>query len=93
MLGPPTDQFCYHVPDHSLKDGGSFIMGTSWERHCAQQGSVKSAEAVQLTYYLQSINSLNDMVAERWESASVTPSDCSRNLTAKSKCTLTHPPR
>lgn len=30
---------------------------------------VKSAEAVQLTYYLQSINSLNDMVAERWESS------------------------
>ncbi|EPQ13920.1 Patched domain-containing protein 1 [Myotis brandtii] len=29
---------------------------------------VKSAEAVQLTYYLQSINSLNDMVAERSKS-------------------------
>ncbi|XP_054574903.1 patched domain-containing protein 1-like [Eptesicus fuscus] len=30
---------------------------------------VKSAEAVQLTYYLQSINSLNDMVAERSKSS------------------------
>ncbi|XP_065279324.1 patched domain-containing protein 1 isoform X2 [Emys orbicularis] len=29
---------------------------------------VKSAEAIQLTYYLQAINSLNDMVAEKWES-------------------------
>ncbi|XP_006013422.1 patched domain-containing protein 1 [Latimeria chalumnae] len=29
---------------------------------------VKSAEAIQLTYYLQTINFLNDMVAEKWES-------------------------
>ncbi|KAG8450601.1 hypothetical protein GDO86_003031 [Hymenochirus boettgeri] len=29
---------------------------------------VKSAEAIQLTYYLQAINSLNEVVAEKWES-------------------------
>ncbi|KAK1346785.1 hypothetical protein QTO34_000645 [Cnephaeus nilssonii] len=53
-----------------LKNGRAMYNGHQLEGvtvHSKDQ--VKSAEAVQLTYYLQSINSLNDMVAERSKSS------------------------
>nr|XP_056717820.1 patched domain-containing protein 1 isoform X2 [Euleptes europaea] len=59
----------YHRAITHLKDGrevynGHQIGGVTVH----SKDRVKSAEAVQLTYYLQAINSLNDMVAEKWES-------------------------
>lgn len=67
-------------------------MGTNWEASLCTARISEIAEAVQLTYYLQSINSLNDMVAERWESASVTPSTVQKS-NSKVKMCLPHPPR
>lgn len=62
--------FAITYPITHLKDGRAVYNGHQLGGVTVHsKDRVKSAEAVQLTYYLQSINSLNDMVAERWESS------------------------
>ncbi|XP_054243073.1 patched domain-containing protein 1 isoform X1 [Indicator indicator] len=61
--------FAITYPITHLKDGREVYNGHQLGGVTVHsKDRVKSAEAIQLTYYLQAINSLNDMVAEKWES-------------------------
>lgn len=61
--------FAITYPITHLKDGKEIYNGHQLGGVTVHsKDRVKSAEAIQLTYYLQAINSLNDMVAEKWES-------------------------
>uniref|UniRef100_A0A7M4FT43 Uncharacterized protein n=1 Tax=Crocodylus porosus TaxID=8502 RepID=A0A7M4FT43_CROPO len=60
--------FAITYPITHLKDGREVYNGHQLGGVTVHsKDRVKSAEAIQLTYYLQAINSLNDMVAEKWE--------------------------
>ncbi|XP_074850366.1 patched domain-containing protein 1 isoform X2 [Carettochelys insculpta] len=61
--------FAITYPITHLKDGREVYNGHQLGGVTVHsKDRVKSAEAIQITYYLQAINSLNDMVAEKWES-------------------------
>ncbi|XP_007436804.2 patched domain-containing protein 1-like [Python bivittatus] len=61
--------FAITYPITHLKDGREVYNGHQLGGVTVHsKDRVKSAEAIQLTYYLQAINSLNDAVAEKWES-------------------------
>ncbi|XP_070606817.1 patched domain-containing protein 1 isoform X1 [Erythrolamprus reginae] len=61
--------FAIRYPTTHLKDGREVYNGHQLGGVTVHsKDRVKSAEAIQLTYYLQAINSLNDIVAEKWES-------------------------
>ncbi|KAG8137279.1 hypothetical protein E2320_004530 [Naja naja] len=61
--------FAITYPITHLKDGREVYNGHQLGGVTVHsKDRVKSAEAIQLTYYLQAINSLNDVVAEKWES-------------------------
>uniref|UniRef100_A0A8C5SVK7 Uncharacterized protein n=1 Tax=Laticauda laticaudata TaxID=8630 RepID=A0A8C5SVK7_LATLA len=61
--------FTITYPITHLKDGREVYNGHQLGGVTVHsKDRVKSAEAIQLTYYLQAINSLNDIVAEKWES-------------------------
>eukprot|EP00061_Rhincodon_typus_P018882 g48247.t1 len=59
-----------NYPNTYLKDGQEVFIGHQLGGVTLQnKNRVKSARAIQITYYLQTRNSLNDLVAEKWESA------------------------
>ncbi|XP_078513969.1 patched domain-containing protein 1 [Lissotriton helveticus] len=61
--------FIITYPITQLKDGREVYNGHQLGGVTIHsKDRVKSAEAVQLTYYLQALNVLNDVVAEKWES-------------------------
>ncbi|XP_077336833.1 patched domain-containing protein 1 [Lithobates pipiens] len=61
--------FIITYPITQLKDGREVYNGHQLGGVTVHsKDRVKSAEAIQLTYYLQAINSLNELVAEKWES-------------------------
>lgn len=61
--------FVITYPITQLKDGREVYNGHQLGGVTVHsKDRVKSAEAIQLTYYLQAINSLNEIVAEKWES-------------------------
>ncbi|XP_043928224.1 patched domain-containing protein 1 [Protopterus annectens] len=60
--------FTITYPITHLKDGREVYIGHQLGGVTLQgKDRVRSAEAVQLTYYLQAVNSLNDALAEKWE--------------------------
>ncbi|XP_057617209.1 patched domain-containing protein 1-like [Chionomys nivalis] len=62
--------FAITYPVTRLQDGRAVFNGHQLGGVTVHsQDRVKSAEAVQLTYYLQSVNKLHDAVAARWESS------------------------
>eukprot|EP00062_Callorhinchus_milii_P024130 gi/632983707/ref/XP_007908779.1/ PREDICTED: patched domain-containing protein 1 isoform X1 [Callorhinchus milii] len=59
-----------NYPNTYLRDGQEVFIGHQLGGVMLQsKDRVKSARAVQITYYLQTRNSLSDLVAEKWESA------------------------
>ncbi|XP_053313248.1 patched domain-containing protein 1 [Spea bombifrons] len=61
--------FIITYPITQLKDGREVYNGHQLGGVTVHsKDRVKSAEAIQLTYYLQAINSLNEVVAAKWES-------------------------
>ncbi|XP_039601514.1 patched domain-containing protein 1 [Polypterus senegalus] len=60
--------FTIRYPITYLKDGREVYIGHQLGGVLTHsKDRVKSAEAIQLTYYLQAINTLNDVVANKWE--------------------------
>nr|XP_033803286.1 patched domain-containing protein 1 [Geotrypetes seraphini] len=61
--------FILTYPITQLKDGREVYNGHQLGGVTVHsKDRVKSAEAIQITYYLQAINPLNDLIAEKWES-------------------------
>ncbi|XP_038613440.1 patched domain-containing protein 1 [Tachyglossus aculeatus] len=62
--------FAITYPITHLKDGREVYNGHQLGGVTVHsKDRVRSAEAIQLTYYLQALNSLNDLVAELWEAS------------------------